>query len=275
MSAAGGVDKAAERAIEMGADAVQLFVQSPRLWRPQKISDETVERFKQLRVEGGLQAAVTHAIYLINIASQDDELFAKSNLTLRTTMETSERLGLEAVIFHPGSHKGAGLDAVMDRLVEGITNTLEASETTWLLLENCAGAGGTIGRSVEELAEIFERVGHHPRLGVCVDTCHWFVSGTDIRARETLDGQLDLIDSTFGLDRLRCLHLNDSKAELGSNRDRHENIGDGLIGDGLATILGHPKLQHLPAILEVPGDGDGPTIEQLARIRALHASAIS
>jgi deoxyribonuclease-4 len=148
------------------------------------------------------------------------------------------------------------------------------NDRTWLLMENSAGAGGTIGRSLDELVVIFDALGRHERLGICLDSCHLFVSGVDVTDRATLDGLLDDLDARIGLDRLRLLHANDAKAPLGSNRDRHDNIGDGLIGDGLGVFLAHPKLQELPVVLEVPGaDGHGPNAEEIRKLRELHARA--
>jgi deoxyribonuclease-4 len=148
------------------------------------------------------------------------------------------------------------------------------SETTWLCMENSAGTGGTMGRSLEELAALYDAMDNHERLGVCLDSCHLFASGYDVTDRGELDRVLKQLDRDIGLDRLRCLHVNDSKTPLGSNRDRHDNVGDGLIGEGLTVFLGHPKLQGLPALLEVPGtDGHGPDAEQMEKLRALHAKA--
>ena len=148
------------------------------------------------------------------------------------------------------------------------------SDTTWLCMENTAGAGGTIGRSLEELTALFEALDRHPRLGLCLDSCHLFASGYDVTDRAELDRVLTQLDGAIGLDRLRCLHVNDSKTPLGSNRDRHDNIGDGLMGERLGVFVGHPKLQKLPALLEVPGtDGHGPDADQMTKLRELHARA--
>jgi deoxyribonuclease IV len=277
VSASGGVDKAMERAIERGADGVQLFIQSPRMWRPVNHKPAAVDRFRELREEHDIKGAVTHAIYLINIASPDDELREKSVAALEHTMQVAERLGLDAVIFHPGSHRSAqgGLGACIDDMARGMERVLEHSENTWLLMENCAGQGGTIGRDVDELGALYDKVEGHPRLGVCIDSCHWFASGVDVTAREKLDAGLAELDDAIGLDRLRALHINDSKTPLGSNRDRHANIGEGELADGLGTFLAHPKLQGLGAYLEVPGEGDGPTAEELTKVRDLHSRALA
>jgi deoxyribonuclease IV len=268
----GGIKKALDNAEAMGADAVQLFAQSPRAWKFPNHDPDDIARFRDRRGETGLDVAV-HALYLVNLAATDDTIYDKSVDTMRSTVDAACAIGADAVIFHVGSHLGAGFDAGLERVVPAIAKVLDrCSETTWLLMENSAGAGGTIGRSIDELVTIFDALAGHERLGICLDSCHLYVSGVDITNRETLDGLLDDVDRRIGLDRLRALHANDSKAPLGSNRDRHENIGDGLIGDGLATFLGHPKLQGLPVYLEVPGkDGKGPNADELKKIRQLHA----
>jgi deoxyribonuclease-4 len=273
VSTAGGIDTAIDRAVERGADAVQIFTQSPRMWRPTNHKPEAIEAFRRSRAEHGIGGVVCHALYLVNLASPNDEMYAKSVEAMRNTVDVACAIDADAVIFHVGSHMGAGFEAGLERVVPAITEVLErCSDTTWLLMENSAGAGGTIGRSLDELAAIFDRLDGHPRLGVCLDSCHLYVSGVDVTDRDTLDRTLAEVDARLGLDRLRALHLNDSKAPLGSNRDRHENIGDGLLGEQLGVFLGHPDLQRVPALLETPGsDGHGPDAEQIQRAKDLHA----
>jgi deoxyribonuclease IV len=148
------------------------------------------------------------------------------------------------------------------------------SDTTWLLGENSAGAGGTIGRSIEELALLYERLDRHPRLGVCLDSCHLYVSGIDVTSPKALDALLDELDASIGLDRLRALHVNDAATPLGSNRDRHANIGEGLLGEKLGVFLGNPRLQGLPAVLEVAGpDNKGPDANEVRKAKEIHARA--
>jgi len=267
----GGVKKALDNAIAMGADGVQLFVQSPRTWRFPDHHPDDLARFRERREESGL-AAVVHALYLVNLAAPDDAIYEKSVTTMRATVDAACAIDAEAVIFHVGSHLGAGFDVGLGRAVPALAQVLDrCSERTWLLMENSAGAGGTIGRSLDELAAIFDALDGHERLGICLDSCHLFVSGVDVTDRAALDALLEDVDARIGLDRLRVLHANDSKAPLGSNRDRHENIGDGLIGEGLGAFLAHPKLQRLPAFLEVPGkDGHGPDAHELEKIRDIH-----
>jgi deoxyribonuclease IV len=268
----GGVKKALDNGVAMNADAVQLFLQSPRTWRFPNHDPDDLARFRERRAEAGLATAV-HALYLVNLATPDDAMYQKSVDMMRATVEAASTLEIEAVIFHVGSHLGAGFDAGLERIVPALAQVLErCSETTWLLMENTAGAGGTIGRSLDELVTIFDALGRHERLGICLDSCHLYASGIDVTDRAALDALLDDVDKHIGLDRLRALHANDSKAPLGSNRDRHDNIGDGLIGEGLGAFLSHPALQELPVYLEVPGkDGRGPNAEEVQKLRDLHA----
>jgi deoxyribonuclease-4 len=274
VSSSGGIHTAIDRAEEMGADSVQVFTQSPRTWRPTNHPPENLERFKERRAEVGIGGVLCHALYLINLANPKDDFYEKSVAALANTVDVGCAVDADGVVFHIGSHLGAGMDAGLDRVVAAMKLVLErCSDTTWLLMENCAGTGATIGRSVEELAVVFERLGGHPRLGLCLDSCHLYASGYDVTDEAALDAVLDELDREIGLDRLRALHVNDSAAPLGSNRDRHANIGDGLIGKKLSVFLRHPKLQGLPGVLEVPGkDGHGPNADEVRKAKKLHAA---
>jgi deoxyribonuclease-4 len=275
VSASGGIHTAIDRIEAMDGDAVQIFTQSPRTWRPTNHDPANFERFKERRAEAGIGGVVCHALYLINLASPNDELYGKSVASLQNTMDVACAIDADGVVFHVGSHQGAGFEAALERVVPALRSTLErCSETTWLLIENTAGAGDTIGRSIEELAALYEAVGRHKRLGICLDSCHLYASGYDVTKRKELDSVLAEVDASIGLDRLRVLHVNDSKAPLGSNRDRHDNIGAGLLGEDLGVFLSHPKLQRLPALLEVPGkDGHGPDADEVRKLKELHARA--
>ena len=272
----GGVKKALDNAIEMGAEAVQLFAQSPRTWRFPEHDPADLAAFRSKREAAGLPALV-HALYLVNLAAPDDAIYSKSIDTMRATVDAASAIEADAVIFHIGSHLGAGFETGLERVVPALKQVLErCNERTWLLMENSAGAGGTIGRSIDELAAIFEALGRHERLGVCLDSCHLFVSGVDVTDAPTWNALLEDLDARIGLDRLRALHANDAKAPLGSNRDRHDNIGEGLIGEGLGVFLAHPRLQGLPVVLEVPGaDGKGPNADEIRKLRELHARAVT
>jgi deoxyribonuclease IV len=269
----GGVKGALDHALEIGADAVQLFAQSPRAWRFPEHHPDDLARFRDRRAEAGLASVLVHALYLVNLAAPDDEIYVKSVETMRSTMRAACALEADGVVFHVGSHLGSGFEAGLERAVPALRLVLEeCSDTTWLLIENSAGAGGTIGRSVEEIAALVEALDAHPRLGVCLDTCHLYVSGVDVRERATLDALLSDLDDGVGLDRLRALHVNDAAAPLGSNRDRHANVLEGELGEGLGVFLSHPSLQGLPAVMEVPGpDKHGPDAAEVTKVRELHA----
>ena len=270
----GGIKKALDKAVEMDADAVQLFVQSPRTWRFPNHDPDDLASFRQRRAEADLPVFV-HALYLVNLAAPDKAVYKKSVETMRATVDAACAIDADAVIFHVGSHVRAGLEAGLKRVVPALAQVLDrCNDRTWLLMENSAGAGGTIGRSVDELALIFDALQGHERLGICLDSCHLYVSGVDVTDPETLHQVIEEVDERIGLARLRALHANDAKAPLGSNRDRHDNILDGLMGEGLGTFLGHPKLQHLPVLLEVPGaDGKGPNADEIRKLRELHSRA--
>ena len=274
VSAAGGIHTTLDRAEAMGADAVQLFTQSPRMWRPTNHDPASLEDFRRRRAELGIApgGVLAHALYLINLAASDRALRNKSRAALRTTMEVACAIEADGVVFHVGSHLGAGMKTGMKRCVPALKDALElCTDTTWLLMEDSAGAGGTIGRSVDELAELFDACDAHPRLGVCLDTCHLYVSGVDITKREILDGLLDELDERIGLERLRALHVNDAAAPLGSNRDRHAAVGAGELGNKLGVFLSHPRLQGLPAFLEGPGvRGEAIEKADLQKARRIH-----
>jgi deoxyribonuclease-4 len=275
VSSSGGIHTAIDRAEAMGADSVQVFTQSPRTWRPTNHPAENFETFKERRAEVGIGGVLCHALYLINLANPKDDFYEKSVTALANTVDVGCAIEAEGVVFHVGSHLGAGLDAGIDRVVAALKVVLDrCSDTTWLLMENTAGTGATIGRSVEELALLFDRLERHPRLGICLDSCHLYASGYDVTDEAALDALLDEVDREIGLDRLRALHVNDSATPLGSNRDRHANIGEGLIGKKLGVFLGNSRLQGLPALLEVPGkDGRGPDADEVRKAKRLHRNA--
>jgi deoxyribonuclease-4 len=273
----GGVKKALDHGASIGADAVQLFVQSPRAWRFPEHDPATLAAFRARREELGLGAVAVHALYLVNLASPQDEIYGKSVATMRSTVDAACAIAADAVVFHVGSHLGSGFEAGLERAVPALESVLErCAGDTWLCLENSAGAGGTMGRSVEELAVLVDRLGRHPRLGICLDSCHLWVSGYDVTDADELDRLVAEVDERIGLDRLRVLHANDALAPLGSNRDRHANVGEGVLGEGLGTFLAHPAFQGLPALLEVPGPDDhGPDANEVRKLRELHARATS
>jgi len=272
VSSSGGIDKAIDRAVEIGADSVQVFTQSPRTWRPTNHDPASFERFRQKRAEAGIGGVVCHALYLCNLAAPDDAVYEKSVKAMVNTMEVACGIGADGVVFHVGSHLGSGLAVGLERVLPAMELVLElCSDETWLLMENSAGAGGTIGRSIDELATIHERLDGHPRLGVCLDSCHLFVSGIDVRDPAALDTCLDELDAKIGIGRLRALHVNDAAAPFASNRDRHANILEGELGEKLGVFLSNPRLQGLPALLETAGpDNRGPDANEVRKTKELH-----
>jgi deoxyribonuclease IV len=275
LSAAGGIHTAVDRAEAIGAESLQLFTQSPRAWRPTNHDPANFARFRERRAEVGLHGVLCHALYLCNLAAPNDEVYEKSIAAMRNTMEVASGIGADAVVFHIGSHLGSGFEHGLERVVPALEQVVElTTDETWLLMENAAGTGGTIGRSIDELVAIVDALGRHQRLGVCLDSCHLFVSGVDVTDPVVMSALLADVDARIGLDRLRALHANDAKAPLGSNRDRHDNIGEGLIGEGLGVFLAQPAVQDLPVVLEVPGaDGKGPNADEIRKLRELHARA--
>jgi deoxyribonuclease-4 len=273
VSTSGGIHTAIDRIEAFDGDAVQLFTQSPRAWRPTNHDPANLERFKERRAEAKIGAALCHAVYLVNLAAPDDVVYEKSVATLVNTVDVACAIEAEGVVFHVGSHLGAGFEAGLERVVPALQHALaRCSDITWLLLENSAGAGGTMGRSLDELVTLVKRLGGHPRLGVCLDSCHLWVSGIDVTDPGALDDCVAELDERIGAERLRALHVNDAQAELGSNRDRHANIGEGVMGEELGVFLAHPRFQGLPALLEVPGkDGHGPDANEVRKLKELHA----
>jgi deoxyribonuclease IV len=273
MSSSGGIDTSIDRIEAIGGDCVQVFTQSPRMWRPTNHKPEAIERFHARRAEAGIGGVVCHALYLCNLAAPDETIYEKSVQTMRSTVDAACAIGADGVIFHVGSHLGAGFEAGLDRTCAALAQVLERCDgDTWLLMENSAGAGGTIGRSLEELQTLLDRLDRHPRLGICLDSCHLYVSGYDVTDPQAVDALVHELDDRMGIERLRALHVNDSAAELGSNRDRHANIGEGLMGEGLGAFIAHPAFQQLSAYLEVPGENkQGPNANELQKLRDLHA----
>jgi deoxyribonuclease IV len=277
VSPAGGLVKAWQRGVERGCDAIQVFNQNPRMWRPTQYREEDVAAFRESMAAGPVRAVSIHAVYLINAASKDPEVRRKSLASMTHALRTGDAIGAVGVVMHPGSAVGEPKPEAMRRIVDAVGHALAESERCPLLLEDTAGAGETIGRTFEELAELIDAAGADPRLGVCLDCCHLLASGYDVRDAERLAAVVDGFDTIVGLDRLRCLHVNDSQAQLGSNRDRHANLPEGELGrKGLAAFLSEPRFEGLPALLEVSGtEGKGPDAAQVACARELRAEGLA
>ncbi|HEU4975774.1 MAG TPA: deoxyribonuclease IV [Baekduia sp.] len=271
VSPAGGPAKAVERGVEKGARAIQIFNQNPRAWKPTVYSDEQVEAFRTAMDASDVDALLIHAVYLLNAASEDPEIRGKTLTSLIASLRAGAALGAVAVVLHPGSAKTGEVAPAVKRAGEVIREALAESEGCALHLENTAGAGGTLGRSFHELAALIDAAGGDERLGLCLDSCHLYASGFDIRTEEGLTQTLDQCVEIVGLERLGSLHLNDSQVGLGSNRDRHADIGKGELGEeGCAVFLSEPRFDGLPVVLETPGpDKKGPTAEELKLCFAL------
>ena len=254
VSPAGGPAKAVERGVERRCRAIQIFNQSPRQWRPTEYDDEKVAAYKEVFETSDVDALLIHAVYLLNCASEDPEIRKKSLHSLAASLRAGKALGAVAVVLHPGSALKGGVEGAIDRAAKTIAEALKESDGCALHLENTAGAGGTLGRTFEELAALIEGAGGGKRLGACLDSCHLLASGYDIRTADGLSDVLDEFDHAIGLDRLGSLHVNDSMTKLGSNRDRHANLGEGELGArGCAAFLSEPRFEGLPCVFEGPG----------------------
>jgi deoxyribonuclease-4 len=243
-----------ERGVERGCDAIQIFNQSPRAWRPRVYSPDEIDAFHAAMAESEVEALMIHAVYLLNCASEDPELRAKSLTALTAALRAGAALGAHCVVLHPGSALKGAVDPALERAAATIVEALNESETCPLHLEDTAGSGATLGRSFDELATLIELAGGDERLGVCLDSCHLLASGYDVRTAAGLGGVLDDFDSVVGLDRLGSLHLNDSQTPLGSNVDRHADPGEGHLGrEGCAAFLSEPRFDALPCVLELNG----------------------
>ncbi len=254
VSTSGGLAKAIERGSELGCESIQIFNQSPRMWRPTKYGPEDFAAFREAMDDSPVEAVAIHAVYLINCATKDKELRKKSLASLTHALRTGDGIGAAGVVLHPGAQKGEAHGPSMKRAAKVIAAALKDSDSCPLLLEQTAGHKGLLGRDFDETAELIELAGGGDRLGLCLDSCHLFVQGYDVTDPDSLAAIVDEADEKVGLDRLRCLHVNDAAAPLGSCRDRHANLGQGEMGkQGLAAFLSEPRFEGLPATLETPG----------------------
>jgi deoxyribonuclease-4 len=275
VSPAGGLPKAVQRGTERGCRSIQIFNQSPRMWKGRLYTDEEAASFKDAIAASEIDAVLIHAVYLLNCASDDPEVRDKSLQSLTLSLRAGAQIGAQAVVLHPGSAKTGDVAEAIARAGATIAEALAESEGCALHLENTAGAGGTLGRSFAELARLIDAAGAHERIGVCLDSCHLLASGYEIRTAAAMDAVIADFASTVGLERLGSLHLNDSQTPLGSNRDRHANIGHGELGEkGCAAFLGTPAFEGLACVLETPGDGNGSLPEEVALSMRLHARGV-
>lgn len=273
VSAAGGANKAVARAEEIGAECFQIFASSPRMWAAKPIPDAVADKYADEMKRAGMGPTVLHGKYLVALGAQDPELLAKSEVALQADVAAANKLGALGVIFHPASHRGQGFDAVVDQFAGSVRKILDNEPgDSLLMLETSAGAGDHIGSSFSELGTLIRAIGND-RVAVCLDTQHVWAAGYNIAAEDTLNETIDEFDNEIGIDLLKSVHANDSMRELGSSVDRHENIGDGLIGAaGFTTLMSHEAFKNVPFYLEVPGTGksgpDKPNIDRLKAIRS-------
>lgn len=275
VSTSGGTHTAIDRALGLGAETIQVFSGAPQAWKRKNYKAEEVAEFKRRSVEEDVQPAFIHGLYLMNFASQNPDQLAKSYDALVAEMHAAALIGAKGVIFHLGSHKGAGYDSCVEQVIDYCTRILEATpDDSWLILENAAGMGGAVGSKFAELGRILKNC-QSDRVKICLDTQHSFAAGYDLKTPAGLDKALAEFDEEIGLERLVAVHANDSKPPLGGGLDRHENIGDGQIGrDGFVNILSNKAFADVPFLLEVPGfDNEGPDAKNVAILKELREEA--
>ena len=252
---------------EIGATSIQVFTQSPRMWKPSQYAPEVLKAYREAEAQHpNITDTFCHATYLINLATGESDLYEKSVECLTHNLSVARGMGSSGLVLHVGSHKGAGFDSVVRQIADAFERALAEADpapdgipSCPILIENAAGSDGPVGRTFEEIGLLIDACNGDDRLGLCIDTQHLWASGFDYSSVEGTERLIHEVDRTVGMQRLRCFHFNDSKIELGGNRDRHANIGEGTIGErGLAPLVGHPRIRDLPLLLEVPGDGGGP-----------------
>ena len=278
VSIAGGLANAVERGVETESDAIQIFNQSSRMWRPNVYSDDDVAEFRSGIKESRIESVVIHAVYLINAASLEDEIRGKSIVALTEALRLGDRIGADGVVLHPGAQKGQDYEQCMRAVGAALKECLAESDHCPILLEDTAGATGTLGRDFDELARLIDLAGGGDRLGLCLDCCHMLASGFEVRRPAALADIVVELDTKIGLERLRALHINDSKMPLGSNRDRHAALGEGELGErGLRVFLSEPRFEGLPALLEGPSNsGSGaPALADVRHAKALRKQGVA
>jgi deoxyribonuclease IV len=276
VSTGGGLPRAIERAEDLRCDAIQVFNQSPRMWRPTRYSENDFAAFREAMEASRVEVVAIHMIYLINPAAKDREMRKKSLESLTHALRVGDGIGALGVVVHPGALKQDTRTNARKRAVKLIKEALAATEKCPIIYENTAGSPQLLGRDFDETADLIEATGGPKRLGLCIDSCHLHATGYDVRTREGVRELVDEIDSKIGLKQLKLLHVNDSRDERGSNRDRHTAIGKGKIGrKGIRAFLGETRFQGLPAVFEGPGlSGGSPIRQDVQLMRRLWREAV-
>jgi deoxyribonuclease-4 len=276
VSTGGGLVRAIERAQERTCDAIQIFNQSPRMWRPTRYTNDDFAEFREAMANSRVEVVAIHMIYLINPAAKDSEMRRKSLESLTHALRVGDAIGAMGVVVHPGALKDDTRSNARKRAIDLVKEALARSERCPIMYENTAGSPQLLGRDFDETAELIDKTGGPKRLGLCIDTCHLYATGYDIATPKGTKDLVDEIDAKVGLKQLKLLHVNDATDPLGSNRDRHAPIGKGEIGrKGFRAFLGEPRLQGVPAVLEGPGiDGHDVAKKDVQLIRRLHREAV-
>lgn len=260
MSVAKGIEKAAQDVVKMDANTMQFFSRNPRGSSFKTYSEKEIAKFQQIRKEHQFGPLLAHAPYTLNLASANEKTYEFACMVIKEDVARMDALGIEYIVFHPGSHTGIGTQAGIQNIINGLNQAITGEENITILLETMSGKGTEIGVTFEELKAIRDGVKHPERVGVCLDTCHVFSAGYDIV--NDLDGVLDEFDRVLGLDLLKAIHMNDSMMPFGAHKDRHATIGDGQIGlEALLNVIRHPKLQGIPIYLETPLEDEGHKME--------------
>jgi deoxyribonuclease-4 len=277
VSTAGGLVAAHDRGVERDCEAIQVFNQSPRMWRPTNWKPDDIAAFRDLMEGGPIKSVLIHAVYLINAATKDRDMRKKSLASLTHSLRMGDAIGADGVVVHPGSRLKEPIDAALGRVSDAIREALAESDSCKLLLENTAGAGGTLGRTFGELYDVIGRAGGDDRIGICLDSCHLLASGYDIRTDDGLASVIDECVAEMGIERLACVHVNDSQTPLGSNTDRHAPLGAGELGErGCSAFLSEPRFDALPALFEGPGiEGKAPEAVDIAQMRDLRKKGLA
>jgi deoxyribonuclease-4 len=267
-SIAGGVENAVEEQLEYAGNCGQIFTHSPQVWRDPDIDDEEAERFRERSAEHGVEPWVIHSSYLVNLCTPKDDLREKSINSMQAELDTAATLSIPHVNVHLGAHTGAGVDGGLDNAASAL-EALDVPDDVSILVESDAGGGTKLGSSFEELAGVLDRC--DLALDLCLDTAHSFAAGYDLSTPEGVDETLAAFDDIVGLEHLKCVHLNDSKHERGTNKDEHAHVGEGLIGeDGMAAFINHDAVEDVPFVLETPTENGKSFAWNVERVRDLH-----